>query len=197
MIFDFPKQPIKRKHGPAGYANYGAYKPWLRDDFTFRCGYCLHRETWSKDGWRDFVLDHFLPQTDRDDLICDYDNLYYVCHACNAHKSDRRLPVEPTKQAYGSFIQFKANGEVAALNPTGEKLIKVLQLDDATRTDFRSKLIDLWERASQETRMKWFGFPNDLPNLTRLRPPDGNSKPEGLARTCHRKKREGQLPETY
>lgn len=27
------------------YRNYRSYLDFLRDDFDFRCGYCLHRET--------------------------------------------------------------------------------------------------------------------------------------------------------
>ena len=35
-IFDYPRQPHERRHGPSGYDPYGGYKPWLRDEFTFR-----------------------------------------------------------------------------------------------------------------------------------------------------------------
>ena len=44
--FMYPGQSHVRRHGPAGYADYKRYRPWLRDEFTFRCVYCLKRERW-------------------------------------------------------------------------------------------------------------------------------------------------------
>jgi hypothetical protein len=49
-VFDYPSLPHARRHGPQGYADYKHYKPWLRDEFSFRCVYCLCRETWLPDG---------------------------------------------------------------------------------------------------------------------------------------------------
>src|SRR5436309_202187 len=39
--FAYPHEAHQRRHGPAGYTNYQSYKPWLRDEFAFRCVYCL------------------------------------------------------------------------------------------------------------------------------------------------------------
>jgi hypothetical protein len=33
QVFHYPEEPIQRRHGPAGYADYRWYKPWLRDEF--------------------------------------------------------------------------------------------------------------------------------------------------------------------
>ena len=60
--FDYPTAPHTRKHGPSGYATYAAYRPWLRDEFTFRCVYCLAREQWGR-VTGEFGVDHFQPQT--------------------------------------------------------------------------------------------------------------------------------------
>ncbi len=35
--FSYPNRPHVRRHGPRGYANYESYRPWLRDEFSFRC----------------------------------------------------------------------------------------------------------------------------------------------------------------
>jgi hypothetical protein len=56
--FAYPFDPHQRRHGPAGYANYEEYKPWLRDEFTFRCVYCLERELWYPDRADSFSVDH-------------------------------------------------------------------------------------------------------------------------------------------
>ena len=39
--FAYPTTPHTRRHGPRGYKNYKEYKPFLRDEFAFRCVYCL------------------------------------------------------------------------------------------------------------------------------------------------------------
>ena len=48
MIFDYPDQRNEQRHGPSGYASYEPCRPWLRDEFDFRCVYCLKRETWGQ-----------------------------------------------------------------------------------------------------------------------------------------------------
>jgi hypothetical protein len=42
--FTYPAEPHLRRHGPQGYVDAASYRPWLRDDFAFRCVYCLFRE---------------------------------------------------------------------------------------------------------------------------------------------------------
>ncbi len=40
-VFAYASTDHQRRHGPRGYTSYRAYKPWLRDEFAFRCVYCL------------------------------------------------------------------------------------------------------------------------------------------------------------
>ncbi len=42
--FAYPPAPHVRRNGPQGYADYQSYRPWLRDEFSFRCVCCLLRE---------------------------------------------------------------------------------------------------------------------------------------------------------
>jgi len=44
---------------------------------------------------------------------------------------------------------------------------------------------------------KLMGFPDDLPNLARLRPPGGNSRPHGIERSYFVQKKKAILPDTY
>jgi hypothetical protein len=83
VIFDDPESRAARVHGPAGYASHESYRPWLRDEFTFCCVYCLKRETWGQ-VTGEFELDHFQPQSLAPDLRLDYFNLVYACRRCNA-----------------------------------------------------------------------------------------------------------------
>ena len=36
MIFDYPEPQEGRRHGPANYAAYQYYRPWLRDELHER-----------------------------------------------------------------------------------------------------------------------------------------------------------------
>ncbi len=56
--FDYPEIPHERRHGPTGYADHITYRPWLRDEFTFRCVYCLLREQWGR-VMSEFDVEHF------------------------------------------------------------------------------------------------------------------------------------------
>jgi hypothetical protein len=41
------------------------------------------------------------------------------------------------------------------------------------------------------------GFPNDLPDLKSLRPPGGNTRPEGIEQSHFRRRERGELPAMY
>ena len=89
--FAYPDQPHRRRHGPRGYAGYESYRGWLRDEFSFRCVYCLNREQWviAKGA---FAIDHFVATSINPDLIVDYDNLLYACVACNLTRGNQAIP---------------------------------------------------------------------------------------------------------
>src|SRR5712691_10153 len=89
--FTYPDVPYVRRHGPQGYAHYTSYRPWLRDDFSFRCVYCLLREQWGHVAGL-FDLDHFLPTAQHPQAHGRYDNLLYGCARCNAAKADAVIP---------------------------------------------------------------------------------------------------------
>lgn len=80
--FAYPSSPHVRRHGPRGWKDYQRYRPWLRDEFAFRCVYCLEREIW-RDMREAFHIDHLIPQQLQPDLKYDYNNLLYLCPACN------------------------------------------------------------------------------------------------------------------
>ena len=85
--YAMPPGPHARRHGPSGYVDYGSYKAWLRDEFQFRCVFCLSREKRDKQGWRNFRIDHIVPQSLDPTKITLYDNLLYVCSSCNEFKA--------------------------------------------------------------------------------------------------------------
>jgi hypothetical protein len=42
-----------------------------------------------------------------------------------------------------------------------------------------------------------FGYPKDLPDLDKPRPPDGNTRPEGIRESHLARKDRSELPEVY
>jgi len=182
--YRYPATPLCRKHGPAGYSKHRYYLPWLRDDFDFRCAYCLLRELWGQ-LCSSFEIEHFLPKALNPDLALDYDNLVYACANCNRRKSTRLVP-DPASVAYGDCLEVDCEtGEIRALNDYGITLIDELALDEPMKTRQRLFFLDAM-RAFQANPVKlrrYMGLPaeSELPNLTKLkRLPDTNSKPEGI-----------------
>jgi hypothetical protein len=196
--FAYPITPHVRRHGPYGYTNYEPYRQWLRDEFSFRCVFCLRREQW------DLVLgawdiDHFAPQSSHPQDKLDYENLLYVCHACNAIKSNRTVP-DPCRIAFGHCLKVHEDGTIDALNETGEVLIEQLRLNNAKRIRHRRLVIDTLRsfmiHDEIQLYIRWMCYPDDLPNLNRFRPP-GNRRPEGVNDSFYARRIRGELPEVY
>src|SRR6516225_8523959 len=136
--FCFPSSAPGRKHGPGGYANYQEYKDWLRDEFDFRCVYCLERETWYPSRQGAFAVDHILPQLKRPDLVCDYDNLVYACLRCNSFKQDFET-LDPSRGALDEHLYFEPDGSVVARTDDGREFILLFHLNAAPASDVRNE----------------------------------------------------------
>lgn len=192
--FRYP-QSITRKHGPSGYAAHGSYRPWLRDEFTFRCAYCLSREMWTRT-LSGFHLDHFHARSLREDLALAYDNLVYACHSCNLSKGQRSVPI-PT----ATSLTVALDGTISANDDTGQRVIDMLSLDDDSSTEFRKKFIGIVRATfaaptEQETFRLFMGFPTDLPDLSTLNCP-ANSRPNGITDSWYARRQRGHLPAFY
>ncbi len=203
MLFVFSNRPHSRKHGPVGYADYTNYKPWLRDDFQFRCVYCLERERWYPNGHAAFGVDHVLPKSDSAHaaLICHYPNLVYACNRCNSVKQNRIL-LDPCTAAFGEHVSVNAEGMISGSTIDGDRLIYTLGLNRRTATRERYiKILRLSQEFPDHAEVQalyrdYFGYPDDLPDLDSLRP-ESNSRQDGLAEAYFRQRTEGRLAETY
>jgi hypothetical protein len=74
-----------------------------------------------------------------------------------------------------------------------------LGLDDREYTEFSlmwMEIVDLAARADPELHRKLMGFPGDLPDVARLRPPGGNSRPDGIEPSFFVRRQQEILPET-
>ena len=196
--FDYPAGPHRRRHGPAGYADPESFRPWLRDEFTFRCVYCLRRERW-KPSRTAFEIDHLVPVVDAPALARAYDNLLYTCDVCNSVKGVRALP-DPGLALRAGEVTVEADGRIVGRSRDARWVIRVLGLDDAEFTSYRAR----WNRIAALARehdpalyQLLMGFPDDLPNLAAARPPGGNTRPEGIEASCFRRRERGEVPATY
>jgi hypothetical protein len=204
MVFDYPSLPHERKHGPRGYRRYQSYKPWLRDEFSFRCIYCLCRERWFPDGDDHFGVDHLESQTRVPERATDYDNLAYACCRCNAAKQDCAWLPNLFGQTLATHLQVLEDGTIRGLTPQGMAWIQVCSLDRPKLTAFRRGLLalmrDLALRKDPEAAQllrHCLAFPDNLPRLAVLRPPGGNARPEGVSKSAFELQVRGQLPDTY
>ena len=196
--------PHVRRHGPRGYAEPQRYKAWLRDEFQFRCVYCLCRERWCPDGEDSFSVEHFRPQAWAAAEVCDYDNLLYTCVRCNAAKRDLTGVLDPAEVPLADHMEILEDGRIRGLTAEGRELIRVCQLDRPNLTEFRRGIVEvlrglegLGVAARGQVLRRFFGFPSNLPRLASLRPPGGNSRPDGIHNSFYERRTRGDLPEFY
>ncbi|MFL5349370.1 MAG: HNH endonuclease [Hyalangium sp.] len=164
----------------------------MRDEFTFRCVFCLSRELWLP-GSAHFHLDHAVAQKHAPSLAQVYENLLYLCASCNIMKQARALP-DPCHTALANCLEVKSDGTIVAKNDDGRRLVLVLRLDSNERVAYRRKMIALCQ--DRENARQWLCYPPDLPDL-RTKRPKGNTKQDGVNECCFARRERGELEETY
>ena len=202
-VFAYPDRPHVRRHGPRGYLDDEHYKPWLRDEFTFRCVYCLGREAWFPDGDSNFSVEHMHPTSLAPEGLTDYDTLLYACCQCNAARRAARLPLAPCG-GLAAHLEVRSDGTIRGLTPEGEDLIRICRLDRPHLTAYRRLILDILsllsrkrEPAAADLLRCYLGYPANLPDLAALKPPGGNTRPEGMAASCRDRRNRGELPNVY
>jgi hypothetical protein len=196
VAFDYPPVAHERRHGPQGYERAITYRPWLRDEFTFRCVYCLHREQWGR-VIGEFDVEHFRPQVNSPERGLTYDNLLYACHSCNLLKGVKGSP-DPSQVLTAEAARVNPDGSIEGRSPGARRLIEILGLDSDSYRRWRSmwmRIIELAEAYDQEHFGRMMGFPDDLSRLDQS--PPVNTRPEGLQQSWYAKKQRGELPEVY
>ena len=195
--YDYPARPHRRRHGPAGYLSYESYRPWVEDEFHFRCIYCLNRKVWSPTNiW---VIDHLISQDEAPELECEYSNLVFACQFCNGQKLAVTVP-DPCRVAYGKCLRVEPDGKVTALNKQGTRLVEIIRLNHPRFIQERLKTMRLLKILAEHTPDEFqnlMGFPADLPDLSALKPPGGNHRVEGISESCLARRNRDDLPKTY
>jgi hypothetical protein len=202
-VFAYPAEPHVRRHSPHGYVDDEHSKPWLRDEFTYRCVYCRCREVWYPDGDRNFSVEHVRPTSLVPEELTEYDTLVYPCCQCNAVRRAALLPLDPSGEL-GKHLEVSRDGTIRGLTPDGEEFIRICRLDRPNLTAFRRLILDILtllqrkrEREAAELLRRHLGYPANLPDLAALKPPGGNSRPEGIAESSFECRGRGELPEVY
>lgn len=195
--YAYPARPHRRRHGPAGYLSYESYRPWVEDEFYFRCIYCLNRKVWSPTNiW---VIDHLISQDEAPELECEYGNLVFACQFCNSQKLTNRVP-DPCRVAYGKCLRVELDGRVTALNKQGTRLVEIIRLNHPRFIQERLKTLRLSKVLAEHDPaelQRLMAFPADLPDLSALKPPKGNSRVNSILESCLARRDRGDLAKTY
>ena len=194
MIFDYPEQRKERRHGPSGYAAYESYRPWLRDEFDFRCVYCLKRETWGQ-VTAEFELDHFVPQSVDPQRRLDYLNLVYACRRCNSVKLDQTVD-DPFHLLCSESVVTLPDGSLRGRDRDTHRLIKQLDLNSPRLKSWRimwMRIVSLAGSRDADLYHQLVGLPDDIPDLRKLRPPQ-NGRKKGLEQCWFARRQRGDFP---
>ncbi len=135
----------------------------------------------------------------RPDRGLDYDNLLYSCVTCNLGKGSRRTP-DPTAVLVAPGVRVTEDGSLHADNPAAARVIELVGLNRPRLCEFRGiwiGIIRLADAVDPVLYRRLMGFPAELPNLRRLRPPRGNRRPEGVEESWFAQRLRGSLPPTY
>lgn len=134
---------------------YEAYRPYLRQDFEYRCAYCLRHEFFFGGGEAG-EIDHHRPRHLFPGLTAQYGNLYWSCRRCNAVKGGKWPSAEqigrglrfldPCAEDHDDHWRTRADGTLEPVTSIGQYTVRQMRLDRPTLTQFRQFLHQLQER---------------------------------------------------
>lgn len=157
---------FNRSIPPFHFRNYIDYRPILRQDFQYRCAYCLMHE-YFLGGEAGCCIDHHRPMTGsfaRPDLIVDYSNLFWCCRECNENKSNSWPPPEDyniglrfldpcqPEDDHNLHWRIDLDGVLVPLTPTGL---------------YTDRKLKLWRPFLQQHREKTYRLQEELNYLVR------------------------------
>jgi len=148
-----------------------SFRPWLRDEFSFRCVFCLRREQWDRAS--SLEVEHFLPSRRFPAQRLKYDNLFYACSRCNSAKGNRSID-DPSQTLVAGNASVSDDGRIIGQSDESRRLIQALRLNSAEAVHYRRLWIEFVAMAKQfapERLHQLMQFPDDLPDLSRLKPP--------------------------
>lgn len=102
-------------------------------------------------------------------------------------------------------VEWTAEGVPKGCTPEGKFIVDVLLLDDPSRVSINRKILAIWRIACAQldagclepALAAFFEFPQQLPRLAPLRPPGGNTRPDGIVSSYYERRRRGELQRFY
>jgi hypothetical protein len=99
----------------------------------------------------------------------------------------------------------KPDGFLEGLTGEARDVIDLLDLNDPASVDVRRYTLDLLrlkrsypaDEVVHQLYLSHFGYPGDLPDLSRLKPPGGNARPDGVHDSHFERRLRGELPAVY
>jgi len=146
FAFVYPTIRQDRRHGPDGYSDLKSFRPWLRDEFAFRCVYCLLREQWSRIKG-EFHIDHFVPSSIQPDSALQYSKLVYACAGCNLVKGQQSV-ADPMMTLTDDTVMVAVDGKLVGLTPDAKRTIEVVGLNSVSLVRWRMMWIRIVELAA-------------------------------------------------
>jgi len=146
----------------------------------------------------EFELDHFEPQSLNPRLRLDYHNLVYACRRCNAVKRDQTV-ADPFRLLRATLATTHPDGSLRPHDRDTERLIRQLDLNSPRLKAWRvmwMRIVALAKDCDTGLYFRLVGFPDDLPNLRKMRPPL-NARKEGLEHCWFARRQRGNLPAAY
>ena len=125
--------------------------------------------------------------------------MLYACVACNLTRGNQLIP-NPLEHLLASTADVRSNGQLVARTPPAQEIVEALHLNDPEYVRRRGQMIALLgelEKRRPDLYAVWLGYPDDLPDLTRLRPPGGNPQLIGIEQSHHARRNRGELSASY
>ena len=127
-----------------------------------------------------------------------YTNLVYACRRCNAVKRDQTV-VDPFGLLRATLVVTLPDGSLRSDDADTTRLIRQLDLNSPRLKNWRVmwlRIVALAKDRDTDLYFQLVGFPKNLPNLKKLRPPR-NIREESLADCWFARRQGGSLPAEY
>ena len=107
---------------------------------------------------------------------------------------------DPMAELTSDNLGIQPDGSLECYSAAAEAIVLKLDLNSPEMISWRLlwiRIVELARDCDASLYERLMGFPDDPPNLGRLRPPGGNSRPDGIAGSYYALRSSGKLFPTY
>ena len=97
-------------------------------------------------------------------------------------------------------MTVQADGRIVGHTDEARRVILALRLNGPDAVHFRRlwiEIITMAARFAPDLYRRVMGYPDELPDLARLRPPSGNTRPKGISQSHFARRQRNELPAVY